>query len=63
MDRQEMVRAFNEWMRRYIEAPEQFAREWQAVGKFLAEKLAGKEPSYGELCAAYMAKLQGEVGL
>ena len=29
-----VAQAFNEWMRRYIETPEQFAREFQVVIAF-----------------------------
>ncbi len=53
--------AFDEWMRRYIEHPEQFAREWQTVGKFLAEHEAGSVPTYGKQSAAYLQKLVVEL--
>ena len=53
--------AFNEWMRRYTENPEQFEREFQAVSRYLAEKADGKKPSYGESCAAYLAELVEEM--
>jgi len=56
-----MSKAFNEWMRRYTETPEQFAREFQAVSKFLAETNDGKEPSYGECCSKYFAQLLDEL--
>lgn len=41
--------------------PEEFDREFQCVTAFLAETAAGKEPSYGESCAAYLNKLMGEL--
>ena len=50
--------AFNEWMRRYTETPEQFSREWQMVGDFLAAQAAGETPSYGATCDAYLAQLE-----
>jgi len=34
MDKALIARAFNEWMRRYTENPEQFEREWQTVNDF-----------------------------
>ncbi|KJS20636.1 MAG: hypothetical protein VR78_01240 [Hoeflea sp. BRH_c9] len=52
---------FNEWMRHFIEAPESFAREFEQVNGFLAEEANGKEPSYGETCAAYMKQITGEL--
>ena len=54
-----IAEAFNEWMRLYTENPEKFQRDWQSVHMFLEEKQAGKEPSYGEACAAYLQQLQG----
>jgi len=55
-----MAQAFNEWMRRYIETPENFQREFKAVQAFVREKAEGKEPTYGESCAAYMEQLMKE---
>lgn len=49
--------AFNEWMKRYIETPEDFEREFQAVQGFQSSK--GK-PSYGKNCTNYLAKLIAE---
>lgn len=49
--------ALNEWMRRFIADPKCFQREFEAVEAFLAEQAAGKEPSYGEVGAAYMQQL------
>lgn len=61
MDSVLMAKAFNEWMRRYIEEPERFEREFRAVENFKREESEGAEPSYGEACAAYMAQLAGEI--
>jgi len=60
MEKPEQVWALNEWMRRYIETPEAFGREFREVQEFLADQAAGREPSYGEACVAYMEKLIGE---
>jgi hypothetical protein len=57
----ETVKHSNEWMRRYIEEPEKFSREFQSVQDFLTDEAAGREPSYGEACAAYIFKLQEEM--
>lgn len=53
--------AFNEWMRRYTEEPERYAREYQTVGVFLAEQAAGRTPSYGEECAEYLQRILREL--
>lgn len=58
---EKIAAAFNEWMRRYTENPESFEREFQSVGDFLRERAQGKAPSYGQLCAAYLAKLIAEM--
>lgn len=57
-----MVAAFNEWMRRYIEDPDTFSREFQSVRDFLAAENAGVTPSYGEECTAYLEKVAAEIG-
>lgn len=57
MDQEQMAAAFNEWMRLYTEDPAAFEAEFQSVGRFLAEKAEGREPSYGEQCAAYLEQL------
>lgn len=46
--------AFNEWMKRYIENPESFEREFQSVQSFQSSK--GK-PTYGKNCTNYLSKL------
>ena len=62
MDKERLVAAFNEWMRRYIEEPARFRHEIETVREFLAEEQGGKEPSYGQRSAAYLLKLMEEVG-
>lgn len=61
MSQPDSVKTFNEWMRRYIDEPEQFQREFQSVVEFLADTANGREPSYGESCAAYQFKLLDEM--
>ena len=61
LNQEVMATAFNEWMRRYTEEPKRFAREWQTVSKYLAEKSAGETPSYGTCSAAYMLQLAEEL--
>lgn len=57
----DMARTNNEWMRRYIEEPEKFQAEFRTVTKFLADTTEGREPDYGESCAAYQFKLLDEM--
>lgn len=51
----------NEWMRRYIEDPHAFAAEFETVGKFKAEVSDGAEPSYGEICTAYLEQVLSDL--
>jgi hypothetical protein len=57
----ESVKTFNEWMRRYIDEPERYSREFQTVQDFLTDESAGVEPSYGETCMAYQFLLRDEM--
>ncbi len=57
MKKRTMPEAFNEWMDRYINDPQKFSLQWQDVNKHLMEKNSGKEPTYGESCSAFLAKL------
>lgn len=52
-----MTKAFNEWMRRFTEEPDQYEREYTTIKKFLEESNEGKEPTYGQICSAYMREL------
>jgi hypothetical protein len=52
-----VTRAFNTWMQRCIEHPEQFGREWEIVAEFLKQRESGVEPAYGEVCVGYLKKL------
>lgn len=60
MTNAQMAKAFNEWMRRFIEEPERHAAEFQVVNQFLADEAAGVEPTYGETSAAYLEQLAAE---
>jgi hypothetical protein len=57
VDRSLLARAFNEWLRRFTENPEQFEHEWETVHKFLEERNNGEEPSYGDECAEYLLSI------
>jgi hypothetical protein len=61
LSKAQLAAAFNMWMKRYTENPEQFEHEWQSVNQFLTEEANGEEPSYGESCAAYLLRLLDEV--
>ncbi|KTQ96801.1 hypothetical protein NS226_06705 [Aureimonas ureilytica] len=63
MDKATMTKCFNEWMRRYIEEPERFEREFETVGAFMRDEQSGVEPSYGEASAAYMSQIATELQL
>lgn len=54
IDRATMAKAFNAWMKDYIDHPDKFKRDWQAVFEFLAEQKRGKKPTYGEVCTALL---------
>ena len=43
--------AFNRWMDDYINHPESFRRDWQAVTDFINTD-EGAEPDYGRSCVA-----------
>jgi hypothetical protein len=60
LSREQMVSAFNEWMRQYTESPEAFERKFQAVAKFLAD---GEKPTYGDECAELMFRLVESLGI
>lgn len=61
MTNAQMVKCFNEWMRRFIEEPQRFQVEFQTVNQFLKDEADGREPTYGETSAAYMSQLATEV--
>lgn len=53
--------AFNEWMRRFIDDPAQFTREWKSVVQYMRDTEEGKEPSYGDEASAYLLFLLKEL--
>ncbi len=59
----QMAKAFNEWMLRFIDEPEQFEREFETVSQFLKEQNEGNEPTYGETAAAYLNKVHTEISV
>lgn len=56
----EMAKAFNEWMRRYIEEPERFEHEMKSVRAFEKAEAAGQEPDYGTNCTGYLRAILNE---
>ncbi len=60
MTKVQMVNCFNEWMRRVVEEPLRFEREFEQVGAALAAQCSGREPTYGETSTAYMMQLAAE---
>lgn len=56
-----LVVLMNEWMRRFIEEPEKFSRQFQDVQTFMAEEAEGKEPTYGEQCTNYLFWLRKDL--
>lgn len=52
--------AFNAWMDDYTRNPEQFERVEESAMRHLNEKLEGREPSYGEECAAIFEQYLGQ---
>lgn len=61
MDRHLLTQAFNEWMRRYIEEPERFKREWESVLEYTDDIANEETPCYGRICAQYLEQLCEEV--
>lgn len=57
LTKEQMIAAFNEWMRRYTEDPTKFEAEFQTVGAFLTAMNSGEEPDYGQRCTALMEEL------
>ena len=55
------ARAFNEWMRRFIDEPDRFKTESQEITDFTKSKLNDKEPDYGTSCTAYLQKILDEM--
>ncbi len=56
------ARVFNEWMRRYIDDPERFEREFVSVLSYVRNAACDRDPPYGRACAEYFFQLLGEIG-
>jgi hypothetical protein len=52
MNRAELVLALDEWMRKFIETPQEFDEELHRVTQTLRNE--GKDPSYGLAAAALL---------
>jgi hypothetical protein len=53
------AQAFDEWMRRYIQEPERFKREFEDVEQFVREGgTEGQDTTYGQNCAEYLRRLR-----
>lgn len=63
MTNAQMVQCFNEWMRRVVEEPRRFEREFEQVSLLVAAQCNGREPTYGETSAAYMMQLAAECSI
>jgi hypothetical protein len=58
MDKRTMARAFDEWTRRYVEAPEEFEAQFKTIERFKRQGgHKGKPTTDGDVCAAYLRKL------
>jgi hypothetical protein len=57
---QELAKGFNEWMRRFIEEPARFRREFEVVREFMKWHDAGQVPTYGETAAFYILNIIDE---
>lgn len=60
MEKEKVAKAFNEWMRRFTQEPSRFGHEWESVAEFLKAEADGREPEYGQVCAAYLEQLMSE---
>jgi hypothetical protein len=49
-----LAAAFNAWMDDYVNRPDSFADTKAAAMQHLSERLDGREPSYGQECAAIL---------
>lgn len=50
--KEQLVSAFNKWMKEYTENPESFSRDIVMVLKFLDEEKKGEPHTYGESATA-----------
>jgi len=54
-----LAEAFNEWMRRYIEDPDGFEREWVTIRRHEDQTANEKDISYGADCVAMLKEIMG----
>jgi hypothetical protein len=57
MTQDEIAAALNEWMRRFIEEPARFEREFQTITTYQADVSDGVTPTYGQTGAAYLLEI------
>jgi hypothetical protein len=60
MDRTKLAQAFNQWMDDYSKDPDAYQDARTSALEFLREKLDGKEPTYGDECAAVLLEYLGK---
>ena len=59
---QNLIRGFNEWLRRYEDEPERFEHEVKTLKQFRADEAVGDEPEYGRDCVPYLHKILCDLG-
>jgi hypothetical protein len=57
MNRQQIIDGLNYWMDDYIDNPDRYGNDYEAVSAHLRERNEGREPSYGEVGLALMERL------
>lgn len=60
MDKEKLAAAFNKWMDRYINNPEEFEHQWRSLIRYTQERSGGAKPTYGDNCAEYLLQLMSE---
>ena len=55
----DLIYAFNEWLRRYMENPDEFEHEWSTIQDFINEGEAD-DASYGKSCTTLLFKIIAE---
>ncbi len=53
--------AMREWTRRFIESPDQFETDFQAIRQHLRGENPKTEPSYDQIRAAYLGQIADEI--
>ncbi|MCP3017988.1 hypothetical protein [Cupriavidus basilensis] len=61
VDVAKLAQAFNQWMDDYTKNPDAYRDVSTSALEFLRERLDGKEPTYGDECAAVLIEyIQGQ---